>query len=234
MNTDLSGAVAIVTGAAGATGAAIARALAAAGARVAVNDINPDRIAALAAELRAGGAQALDITADVASKFQCVNIVETTRAEWGRLDILVNATVVRPSVSLIKMDEWEWTRCLDVNLKGTFLMSQLCGRVMADENSDRGGTIINVAYAPGDTAANVAFAASMTGVTGFAAACAREYGPLGIRVHTLLLAEGDQTLAYPTLAEAGLPGAVDEAALALCDMTAPRAPGGFYVAQWPG
>jgi NAD(P)-dependent dehydrogenase (short-subunit alcohol dehydrogenase family) len=184
MNTDLTGHVAIITGAASPPGAAAARTLAAAGARVALVDLNPDRIAALAAEIRAAGGQAIDIAADVASKFQCVTVVETTRAEWGRLDILVNATIVRPSVSLIKMDEWEWARCLDVNLKGTFLMCQLVGRVIADENGNRGGTILILAEGAAG-ASNVAYAASMAGLTGFAAACAAEYRPLGIHVHLL-------------------------------------------------
>lgn len=179
--------VAIVTGAAGPTGDAIARALSAAGARVAVNDINPDRIARLAADLRDAGGQAIDIAADVASKFQCVNIIETTRAEWGRLDIVVNATVVRPSTSLIKMDEWEWARCLDVNLKGVFLMSQLAGRVMADEG---GGVILIMTEAPGDAPPSAAYAASMGGVAAFARACAAEYAPLGIAVHTLSIGDG--------------------------------------------
>jgi NAD(P)-dependent dehydrogenase (short-subunit alcohol dehydrogenase family) len=138
----------------------------------------------------------------VASKFQCVTIVEATRAEWARLDILVNATIVRPSVSLIKMDEWEWARCLDVNLKGTFLMCQLVGRVMVDENAGRGGTILilaeGTADAPGaplnaapQNAApqNAAHAASMAGLTGFAAACAAEYGPMGIEVRLVGRAE---------------------------------------------
>ena len=51
-----------------------------------------------------------------------------------------------PSSTLLKLDEWEWNRCLEVNLKGTFFMSQLCGRVMVDENQERGGgVIINIA-----------------------------------------------------------------------------------------
>lgn len=218
MNIDLTDQVAIVTGAAGPIGAAIAGALAAAGARVALNDINPDRIATLAAELRAAGGRAIAITADVASKFQCVTIVETTRAEWGRLDILVNAQIVRPSVSLIKMDEWEWGRCLDVNLKGAFLMSQLVGRVMVDENvgsaddivgladgnARRVGTILTLTPVPGAEPANVAYAASIAGLEGFVRACAHEYEPLGIHVYPL---------AQPDDAD---PAEVAAAAVALC------------------
>ncbi len=187
---DLNGKVSIVTGAGQPAGAAVARALAAAGARVAVNDLNPDRIARLAAELRAAGGQALDIAADTASKFQCVTLIETTRAEWGRVDILVNAAVVQPSVSVLKMDEWEWARCHDVNLKSVFFMCQLVGRVMDDQSqaqpSQRGGLIVNVAWPEPDEAGRAAFAAGQAGVVAFGRACAREFAPLGIRVHTVM------------------------------------------------
>ena len=187
---DLTGKVAIVTGAGQAAGAAVARALAAAGARVAFNDLNPDRIARLAAELRAAGGQALDVAADTASKVQCVTLIETTRAEWGRVDILVNATVVRPSATILKMDEWEWARCHDVNLKSVFFMCQLVGRVMDDQNqarpSARGGLIVTIAWPEPDEPGRAAYAAGQAGVVAFGRACAREFAPLGIRVHTLL------------------------------------------------
>lgn len=192
---DLSGRVAIVTGAGQPAGAAVARALAAAGARVAVNDLNPDRIARLAAELRAAGGQALDVTADVASKFQCVNLIETTRGEWERVDILVNATRVRPNAGVLKMDEWEWMRCADVNLKSVFFMSQLVGRVMDDQNragmGEGSGLIVNLAWPEPEEAGASAFAAAQAGVLAFGRACAREYEPLGIRVHTLLVDPAD-------------------------------------------
>ncbi|MFO7663348.1 MAG: SDR family NAD(P)-dependent oxidoreductase [Chloroflexota bacterium] len=186
----LSGQVAIVTGAGQPTGAAIARVLAAAGARVALNDLNPDRLARLAAEIRAGGGQVIDITADVSNKFQCVNIIETTRAEWGRIDILVNATSIEPNVSILKMDEWEWMRCLEVNLKGVFLMSQLAGRVMDDQNRiagrQSGGIIATIARAESPEAGRAAFNAGQAAILAFGRACAREYEPLGIRVQTLV------------------------------------------------
>ncbi len=187
---DLTGKVVIVTGAGQAAGAAVARALAAAGARVAVNDLNPALIARLAAELRAAGGQALDVAADTASKFQCVTLIETTRAEWGRVDILVNATVVRPSATILKMDEWEWARCHDVNLKSVFFLCQLVGRVMDDQNqarpSARGGLIVTIAWPEPDEPGRAAYAAGQAGVVAFGRACAREFAPLGIRVHTLL------------------------------------------------
>ena len=187
---DLSGKVASVTGAGQPAGAAVARALAKAGARVAVNDLNPDRIDRLATELRAAGGQAIDIAADTASKFQCVTLIEATRAEWERIDILVNATSVRPAAAVLKMDEWEWARCHDVNLKATFLMCQLVGRVMNDQNGAvpdaRGGLIVNVAWPAPDEDGRAAFAAGQAGLVAFSRVCAREFAPLGVRVATVM------------------------------------------------
>lgn len=181
--------VCIVTGAGQGLGALIAQTLAADGVRVAVNDINPDRAERTAVSIREAGGEALAIAADVANKFQCSHLIETTRAAWGQLDILVNNAAVMPKSTILKLDEWEWNRCLEVNLKGTFFMSQLCGRVMADENQERGGVIINMASTAGSQTAlesRAAYCASKAGVMGFARECAREYAQYGIRVHTLL------------------------------------------------
>jgi 3-oxoacyl-[acyl-carrier protein] reductase len=189
MMTALSGKVAIVTGAGQGTGAAIAQALAAAGVHVAVNDINPDRAEHIAATIATAGGTALAIDADVSNKFQCVKLIEATRAQWGQLDILVNQAHVVPGSTILKMDEWDWDRCLDVNLKGAFFMSQLVGRVMSDENQERGGCIVNVASVAGFEIPwenRAAYAASQAGLVGFARECAREYLAYGIRVYTVL------------------------------------------------
>jgi NAD(P)-dependent dehydrogenase (short-subunit alcohol dehydrogenase family) len=189
MEVSLADKVVIVTGAGQGLGEAIAKTLAAAGARVAVNDINPDRAERVATEIRAAGGQAIGVTADVANKFQCVYLVETTRAEWGQLDILVNNAGVEPVSSILELDEWDWERCLNVNLKGTFLMSQLCGRVMADENKERGGVIVNISSIAGveiPLMHRAAYCASKAGVVGFARECAREFAQYGIRVNTVI------------------------------------------------
>lgn len=189
MKLELHEQVAIVTGGGQGLGAAIAHTLATAGARIVVNDINPDRAERVASEIRQAGGEAIGVAADVSSKFQCVHLVETARAQWGRLDILINNAGVAPAVPILKMDEWDWDRCLSVNLKGTFMMSQLAGRVMADENRARGGVIVNIA-APAGTAPpllhHAAYSASKAGVVGFARECAREFAAYGIRVNTVL------------------------------------------------
>lgn len=181
--------VAIVTGAGQGLGEAIAKVLAAAGARVTVNDLNPDRAERVAKEITTDGYRAIAVAADVANRFQCVHLVETTRAEWGQLDILVNNAGIEPVSPILKMEEWDWDRCIDVNLKGTFFMSQLCGRVMADENRERGGIIVNISSIAGveiPLIHRAAYCASKAGIVGFARECAREFAEYGIRVNTLI------------------------------------------------
>ncbi len=188
MNITLENKVAIVTGAGGETGSTIARALAGAGARVVVNDINPDRAQRAAAAICAEGHEAAALAADIANRFQCVNLIESTRQQWGRIDILVNNAQVRPAASILKMDEWAWQRCIDVNLKGVFFMSQLVGRVMADENRERGGIIINVRAAIDDDApetGRAAYFASKAGLAEFTRQCAREFAPYHIGVYSV-------------------------------------------------
>lgn len=188
MSTALEHKVAIVTGAGGETGSAIARALADAGARVVVNDINPDRAERAAAAFRAEGHNAIAIAADIANRFQCVNLIESTREIWGRIDVLVNNAQVQPAEPILKMDEWAWQRCFDVNLKGVFFMSQLVGRVMADENQERGGVIINVGAANDGKLSETglaAYAASKAGLAAFTRQCALEFAPHGIRVYSV-------------------------------------------------
>lgn len=181
----LRGRVAIVTGGGAGIGAAAALALAQAGADIAVNDINPDRAERVAQAVRAAGAQAVALTADISNKFKAAHVVEQTRDRFGRLDLLINAAVVRPRIPLLRVDEWDWNRCLEVNLKGAFLMTQLVGRVLQAENSDRGGAIVILGRHVDPSVDHVAFAASQSGLWGLAAGAAAELEPHGIAVPLL-------------------------------------------------
>ena len=99
--------------------------LADAGARVFVNDLNPDRADKIADFITQRGATAVGWQADVANKLLVGPMIEAMRDEYDRIDIVVNAAGVEKNSSLIALDEWDWRRVLDVNLNGTFFVSQV-------------------------------------------------------------------------------------------------------------
>jgi len=182
---DISNQVALVTGAGRGIGRAVAIALADAGARVCVNDINPDAARATAGDIQNQGGQAFDYTADVSKKMQVGPMIEAVRDRWDRLDILVNNAGVEPKAPVLELDEWDWERTLDVNLKGTFFCTQLAGRVMRDQG---GGVIVNIASIAGykSPLPNAsAYCASKAGVVGFTRECAREFAAYNIRVNAV-------------------------------------------------
>jgi 3-oxoacyl-[acyl-carrier protein] reductase len=177
--------VALVTGAGRGIGRAIAVALAEEGVRVCVNDINPDAASAVVREIQSRNGHAFDYAADVSNKMRVGPMIEAVRDRWDRLEILVNNAGVEPKASVLELDVYDWERTLDVNLKGTFICTQLAGRVMRDQG---GGAIINIASIAGyrSPLPNAsAYCASKAGVVGFTIECAREFAAYNIRVNAI-------------------------------------------------
>jgi glucose 1-dehydrogenase len=136
---DLSGKVAIVTGAGSGIGYAIAARLGGAGAAVCVGYLgNEDEAKALAGRLP----RAIAVKADVSRAAEVAEMVEQTRRQLGGVDVLVNNAGIEKSAPFLEIDEASWDRTLDVNLKGAFLCAQAAGRVMKD--SGAGGSIVNI------------------------------------------------------------------------------------------
>ncbi|MBI5668717.1 MAG: SDR family oxidoreductase [Chloroflexi bacterium] len=220
-HVDLSRQTALVTGAGADVGQAIALALAASGAAVIANDVNPDRADRVAEQITAAGGRALAWQADVSNRFQVGSLIEAGRDAFGRIHILVNAAGVMKPGPLPALDEWDWRRILDVNLTGAFFCSQLLGRVMADEG---GGVIVNIASTaghPNPLPDGVAYVASKAGLIGLTRQSARELAPLGIRVNAVCpgnIAEGDTPTNQPVNAQGcwGTPAAVADVVLFLC------------------
>ena len=185
-SVDLRGHTAIVTGAGADVGRAIALALADSGANVVVNDINPDRAEQVASEIRERGGDALGHQGDIANRFQVGTLIETARDHYGRIHMLVNAAGAQSlTAPMLKLDEWDWRRVLEVNLTGPFFCSQLLGRVMAEEG---GGVIVNIASSaghPNPLPQGVGYVASKSGVIGLTKQSARELAPLGVRVNAV-------------------------------------------------
>lgn len=196
-SVDFTGQTALVTGAGIGIGRATALALGQAGASVFVNDLNPDSAAKVAEEIRALGGQATDWCADVSNKLAVGSMIESMRDTYGRVDIVINAAGVEKRASLLKLDEWDWRRTMDINLNGTFFVTQLAGRVMADEG---GGAIVNLASTAGHSlsrADSAAYAASKAGVIGFTKEAARTFAPLGVRINAVCSGNIESDDEYP-------------------------------------
>jgi 3-oxoacyl-[acyl-carrier protein] reductase len=177
--------VVLVTGAGRGIGKAIALAFAHEGARVAANDVNPDSCAATASEINSIGGGAIACHADVSSKLAVQTMLIDIEDRWGRIDILINNAGVEPHKPIVAMDEADWDRTIDVNLKGAFICSQSVGRMMVKQG---GGVIVNIASIAGRAAGlrdRSAYVASKTGLIGFTKECAREFAAHNIRVNAI-------------------------------------------------
>lgn len=222
---DLSGQVALVTGAGGerGIGRAIARRLAQEGADVVVNDFVTRPYAdaewgglpAVVAEVEALGRRAASVVADVGDAQQVERMVAEALAAMGRIDILVNnaGTLVggdRVPVADLEVDLWDAVQ--RVNIRGTFLCSRAAARHMLERGG--GGRIINVSSVAGKrgSARYSAYNASKFAVIGFTQALAAELGPAGVTVNAVcpgLVA----TERLPPLAAAAFPDLEPEAAV---------------------
>lgn len=182
---DLTGKTALVTGAGKGIGRAVALALAEAGAKVFAIDINIDSVHRIENEIQERGGECTGWHADIANKLLVGPAIEEMRDLYERIDIVVNAAGVEKKSSLYQMDEWDWRRNLDVNLTGTFFVSQLAGRVMMDEG---GGIIVNLASTAGHPNPRLnspAYTASKAGVIALTKAFAQEFATQGVRVNAV-------------------------------------------------
>ena len=124
MTITLEGRVALVTGAGRGIGEAIARTLAAAGARVAVLSRTEANAQQVAHQIREAGGEAMAITADVSEASAVEKAIETLLERWERLDILVNNAGITRDTLLLRMKDEDWDRVLEVNLRGAFIATR--------------------------------------------------------------------------------------------------------------
>jgi len=171
--------VAIVTGAASGIGKGVAEFLAQKGAKVVVCDIDRANGEAVAAAL---GERGTFIPCDVTSAVQCQEVAKKTSDSFGRIDILVNCAGVIVRKDVVETSEEEWDRVLNVNLKGTFLMSKYVIAYMARNG---GGNIVNIGSGWGLKGGPKAavYCASKAGVVNLTRAMAIDHGPQNIRVN---------------------------------------------------
>jgi NAD(P)-dependent dehydrogenase (short-subunit alcohol dehydrogenase family) len=180
----MTGQVAIVTGAGRGIGRGIAEALATAGVRVVIADVEASRAKESAAALREAGLEALEMTVDVAQRPSVEAMVNGTLQQWGRIDILVNDAGVNDNTPALELTDETWQWVLSVNLTGTMLCSQTVGRHMVERGY---GRIVNIASSASFFGAPncTAYAATKAGILGLTRVMAVEWGSYGITVNAV-------------------------------------------------
>lgn len=180
----LSDRVALITGGNSGIGRATALLFAQEGAKVAITGRDEERGKRVVEEIRKASGAAVFIRSDVRFAKECRQAVNETLRQFGRLDILFNNAGVFYARSVVDCPEEEWDLTIDVNLKGTYLMSKYVLPVMIAQGS---GVIINNGSGWGITGGNEAasYCASKGGVVLLTKAMAIDHGGQGIRVNCL-------------------------------------------------
>jgi 3-oxoacyl-[acyl-carrier protein] reductase len=182
----LAGRGVVVTGATRGIGRAIALACAREGADVVVNGRDVVAGRAVLAEIAALGARGAWHGADVGRVAEARGLVQAALAAFGRIDVLVNNAGIFERRTALEMEEGDWDRLLDVNLKGAFLCAQAAARAMRDRG--QGGVIVNVASDAawsGGINPCAHYAASKAGLVSITRSLAKELAPHGIRVNAV-------------------------------------------------
>lgn len=181
---DLSGRTVLVTGASRGIGAALAVALAEAGAALVVGARKLGDLEATSAAVAATGASVLPVALDVTDVPTIEAAVRVATDRFGRLDVLLNNAGVEEVRPSFEVDEALWDRILDTNLKGAFFAAQAAGKAM---RATGGGSIVNMASLTSMVGVPTAvpYGSSKSGLLGMTRALAAEWAPYGIRVNAV-------------------------------------------------
>lgn len=180
----LDGKVALVTGAGRGIGRAVAEKLASEGADLALCDVKVEWLADTEAAVKGLGRKTVSVAADVSKAAEVDAAVDAVQAACGRIDILVNNAGITRDGYLARMSEEDWDAVLDINLKGTFLMSKAVAKLMMKQKS---GNIINIASIIGliGNAGQCNYAASKAGAIALTKSTAKELASRNIRANAI-------------------------------------------------
>ena len=182
---DLTGSVALVTGASRGIGAVIAVRLAQAGAKVGVNYLSSEAAAAaVVGSINGSDGEALLLEGDVAQEEAARSIIKQITDHWGRIDILVNNAGINRDRLLVRMSQDDWDQVLGVDLRGAFLCTR---HVMPHLIKQRSGRIVNIASVVGISGnpGQANYAAAKAGLIGFTKSVAREVASRNVTVNAL-------------------------------------------------
>ena len=180
----LKGKIAVVTGAAGGIGRAIAERLASEGADVGVVDLHKESVEEVVTMVEEKGRRALGMTVDVSKKSQVETMVRDVIDKFGQIDIFFNNAGIVVVQNFLDIKEEDWDRIMEVNLKGVFLCGQAIAREMVKQKN---GKIINTAALAAHRGRPelAAYAASKTAVVSLTRSMALAFAGEGITVNAL-------------------------------------------------
>lgn len=181
----LKGKTAVIIGGGGVLAGSMADGLAQAGANIAIVDINLELAKHRAEQLSERGVKTLALMADASQKSALESVSQEIIAALGHVDILINAPGINSMTPFFEIQESEWDKILDVNLKSMFFACQIFGRKMIDQGT--GGSIINISSASSGPPLSKVFTYSISkaGVNNLTQYLAREWAPYHIRVNAI-------------------------------------------------
>lgn len=178
--------VIIVTGGATGLGREYSLALAAAGARLVVTDLQREAVDDLVSTIHGYNAEAVGVAGDISEPSTAEQLIDVAKSGYGHLDGLINNAGLLSALALKNWSEItgdEWDRCMAVNLKGAFF----CAKAAASEMRETGGSIVNISsgrFFDGGTL-RLHYTASKAGIVGLTRGLARELGQFNIRVNCI-------------------------------------------------
>jgi 2-hydroxycyclohexanecarboxyl-CoA dehydrogenase len=184
---------AVVTGAGAGIGRACAMRLASEGIAVGVLDLDGASAQKVADEIKAAGGQAIALQASVADRGQVTAAIAKLREAFGPVTIAVNNAGMTGFVPFKELTDAQWDKMLEINLKGTFIVTQVC---LPDMEAAKWGRIVNISSSSAQTGAtNMAhYSASKGAMITLTRSLAQELGPLGITVNNIPPGSVMQTL----------------------------------------
>lgn len=183
---DLTGKTAVAVGGNGVLGSAMAKGLAAHGAKVAIVGRKLETAEAVAKEIIENGGEAKAFTADVSSKESLINVANEIEKWSGGWDILLNAPGTNSATPFFDLDMDEYDNIMDINLKGIVMTCQIFAKRMIEQ--ERNGSIINISSVSSTTPLSRVFTYSVSkaGLNSVTQFLAREFAPNGIRVNAII------------------------------------------------
>lgn len=200
MELGLGGKNAIVTGAAGGVGKAIALALSEEGANVVIGDIQEAN--EVVQECEEFGVNAVSILTDLSKADDCINLVNKAEELLGPIDILINNAGLWPTNFVKDIPLNEWHKTVDINLTAVFLTCQtLVQKVLAEKRKAKILNVTSQAAFNGSTTGHAHYAASKSGVVTFTISLAREVSKQGINVNAIALGMVETGMSAKALAD---------------------------------